>query len=133
MAGYKERLRVALSAAAKRESVTEIAQAIGLPGPQPLYDFLSRGVLGKQKCSGVENWLKEHNYLPDEAPEQENVRAEPLSDPFDVVRLDLKALIATIESDRFSEAEKVQRLSAFVSFYAPLLDRFAGTGKTGEE
>jgi len=129
----KERLRAALSAASKRIHVTDIAKAIGLKTPQPLYDFVSRGVLGPEKRSSLEPWLREHGFIMKIMPPAEI--SDSTSDPLRVARLDANALAAALNlPDReFSLDRKIEKLGTFVTCYATAMDRAEMPFKTGKK
>lgn len=113
----KEEIREALVIANKRMSVVQIAEAIKLSTAQYLYEFLSGGVLGKEKLTKLEEWLVDNGYLADTDAMKPQNSSNPV-DAMSIIVRDLRVLLDTFESGEFSNDFKLAKLGAFAAFYA---------------
>jgi len=104
-------IQAALASAGKHRGVAKIARELGLP-PQSLYDYGSKGFLGKDSKKLLIKWLTENDYLKNSRPQ----------DPFaSALARELRGLADMLESNALDpEAKAIRFRDAILSYYKTL-------------
>ena len=105
----RENIRSLLSKAANNRPAVEIADELGFPASN-LYDFISRGTLGKAKLALVERWLIDHGFIQ----EQTYTRREQIA-------LELEHTAAILRSSAYTDDQKDTALKRLVDVLPGLI------------
>lgn len=122
---FDESLRKAFNRAAEERGTAAIARALDVHR-QRLYDFASKGVLGKATRNKLHGYLVQNGYFGSE--KAASMKAPTLAQ---AIAAELRALAAVLESDETPDELKGERFISLIKSYAAGIDRYGKRLKKG--